>query len=275
MKLMQFAVAVAACAMLSVAQAQQPIIIKFSHVVAENTPKGQGALKFKEAGREEAAGQGAGAGLPELAALRRRQGARGAAARRRPVHRAVAVEVRPLHEASCRCSTCRSCSTTSRRSTGSRRARPGKALLESMTSKGLLGPRLLAQRHEAAVDQQAPSCAARRTSRASSSASRPRTCSKRSSARSAPIRRRWPSAEVYQALQTGVVDGQENTWSNIYSQKFHEVQQDDRRHQPRRHRLHGRHQREVVGRAAGRRAHRPDGGDGGSDRVFATSWPRT
>jgi C4-dicarboxylate-binding protein DctP len=31
-------------------------------------------------------------------------------------------------------------------------------------------------------------------------------------------------AEVYQALQTGVVDGQENTWSNIYSQKFFEVQ---------------------------------------------------
>ncbi len=31
-------------------------------------------------------------------------------------------------------------------------------------------------------------------------------------------------AEVYQALQTGVVDGQENTWSNMYSQKFHEVQ---------------------------------------------------
>ena len=31
-------------------------------------------------------------------------------------------------------------------------------------------------------------------------------------------------SEVYQALQTGVVDGQENTWSNIYSQKFYEVQ---------------------------------------------------
>ena len=31
-------------------------------------------------------------------------------------------------------------------------------------------------------------------------------------------------AEVYQALQTGTVDGQENTWSNIYSQKFFEVQ---------------------------------------------------
>ena len=31
-------------------------------------------------------------------------------------------------------------------------------------------------------------------------------------------------SEVYQALQTGVVDGQENTASNIYTQKFHEVQ---------------------------------------------------
>lgn len=31
-------------------------------------------------------------------------------------------------------------------------------------------------------------------------------------------------AEVYQALQTGAIDGQENTWSNIYSQKFFEVQ---------------------------------------------------
>lgn len=30
--------------------------------------------------------------------------------------------------------------------------------------------------------------------------------------------------EVYGALQTGVVDGQENTWSNTYTQKFFEVQ---------------------------------------------------
>jgi len=31
-------------------------------------------------------------------------------------------------------------------------------------------------------------------------------------------------SEVYGALQTKVVDGQENTWSNIYGQKFFEVQ---------------------------------------------------
>jgi C4-dicarboxylate-binding protein DctP len=30
--------------------------------------------------------------------------------------------------------------------------------------------------------------------------------------------------EVYQALQVGTIDGQDNTWSNIYSEKFYEVQ---------------------------------------------------
>jgi len=33
-------------------------------------------------------------------------------------------------------------------------------------------------------------------------------------------------SEVYQALQLGTVDGQENTWSNCYSQKYQEVQSD-------------------------------------------------
>lgn len=33
-------------------------------------------------------------------------------------------------------------------------------------------------------------------------------------------------AEVYNSLATGVIDGQENTWSNIRSKKFHEVQSD-------------------------------------------------
>jgi C4-dicarboxylate-binding protein DctP len=31
-------------------------------------------------------------------------------------------------------------------------------------------------------------------------------------------------AEVYQALQSGVVDGTENPWSNTYTKKFYEVQ---------------------------------------------------
>src|SRR5438270_10067572 len=37
--------------------AQSPIVIKFSHVVAENTPKGKGALKFKELAEKATAGK--------------------------------------------------------------------------------------------------------------------------------------------------------------------------------------------------------------------------
>ncbi|HEX6136419.1 MAG TPA: hypothetical protein VF059_02085 [Casimicrobiaceae bacterium] len=48
MKPIQWAVAIGAALMLSIAQAQQPIVIKFGHVVAGKTPKGQAALKFKE-----------------------------------------------------------------------------------------------------------------------------------------------------------------------------------------------------------------------------------
>jgi len=33
-----------------------------------------------------------------------------------------------------------------------------------------------------------------------------------------------PFSEVYTALEQGVIDGQENTWFNIYTQKFNEVQ---------------------------------------------------
>lgn len=35
---------------------------------------------------------------------------------------------------------------------------------------------------------------------------------------------KMPFAEVYQALQTGAVDAQENTYSNLYSSRFYEVQ---------------------------------------------------
>jgi len=35
-----------------------------------------------------------------------------------------------------------------------------------------------------------------------------------------------PFSEVYTALEQGVIDGQENTWFNTYSQKFYEVQKE-------------------------------------------------
>ncbi|MEG3641050.1 TRAP transporter substrate-binding protein [Magnetococcus sp. PR-3] len=38
------------------------------------------------------------------------------------------------------------------------------------------------------------------------------------------VPQKLPFKEVYTALGQGVVDGQENAWSNVYSKKFHEVQ---------------------------------------------------
>ena len=48
MRLSQIAIAVIVTVLAAAAQAQQPIILKFSHVVTDDTPKGKGALKFKE-----------------------------------------------------------------------------------------------------------------------------------------------------------------------------------------------------------------------------------
>src|SRR5262249_60432447 len=48
MRLVHFAAAALALVAMTAAQAQQPIIVKFSHVVTDDTPKGKGALKFKE-----------------------------------------------------------------------------------------------------------------------------------------------------------------------------------------------------------------------------------
>ena len=46
------AAAVLALALAGPAQAQAPIVLKFSHVVAPDTPKGKGAVKFKELGEK-------------------------------------------------------------------------------------------------------------------------------------------------------------------------------------------------------------------------------
>src|SRR6201991_3780923 len=47
-KILLAAVSIAAFALVGPATAQSPIVIKFSHVVAANTPKGLAAEKFKE-----------------------------------------------------------------------------------------------------------------------------------------------------------------------------------------------------------------------------------
>ena len=59
-------ISAAAVAWPAAAPAQQPIVIKFSHVVAPDTPKGKGAEKFKELAEKYTRRQGQGRGLSEL-----------------------------------------------------------------------------------------------------------------------------------------------------------------------------------------------------------------
>ena len=74
-------------------------------------------------------------------------------------------------------------------------------------------------------------------------------------------------SEVYQALQVGTVNAQENTWSNIYSKKFYEVQKDFTEFERPRHRLHGAGQCQVVEGPAGGYPCRLVQGHGRGDRV--------
>jgi C4-dicarboxylate-binding protein DctP len=57
MKLRYLAAAVLALALAAPAAAQQPIVIKFSHVVAVDTPKGKGAERFKQLAEERTKGR--------------------------------------------------------------------------------------------------------------------------------------------------------------------------------------------------------------------------
>jgi len=57
MKLAGWVVCIAALALVAPAQAQQPIIVKFSHVVAVDTPKGKGAERFKQLAEERSKGR--------------------------------------------------------------------------------------------------------------------------------------------------------------------------------------------------------------------------
>ena len=74
-------------------------------------------------------------------------------------------------------------------------------------------------------------------------------------------------SEVYQALQTGVVDGTENPPSNFYTAEDAGSAEVPGAHQPRLPRLRGHRQQEVLGRPARRHPHHAGRRDEGRDQV--------
>jgi len=225
MKLARTIIVFAACAALAAVTGSalaQPIVIKFSHVVAENTPKGQGALKFKELAEKKLPGKVQVQVFPssqlfgdakELEALLLGDVQFIAPSLSKFDRYTKSIQVFDLPflfediEAVDRF----------------QQSKHGQDLLTSMKGKGLLGlgywhngmKQLSSDKDQLKVPADVKGLKFRIQA---------------SDVLEAQFRalganpQKMAFSEVYQALQTGVVDGQENTWSNIYSQKFFEVQ---------------------------------------------------
>jgi C4-dicarboxylate-binding protein DctP len=216
------AVLALAAAFATAAQAQQPIIVKLSHVVAENTPKGQASLKFKELAEKKLPGKVQVQVFPnsslfgdgkEMEAL---------------LLGDVQIIVPSLSKFDRYTKKLQlfdlpflfnDIAAVDR----FQRSKQGKALLDSMKSKGIKG---LAYWHNGMKELSSDKAQLKLPGDVKGLKFR----IQQSDVLEAQFRalganpQKMAFSEVYQALQTGVVDGQENTWSNIYSQKFHEVQ---------------------------------------------------
>ena len=213
---------VLALSLLPAAQAQSPLVIKFSHVVADATPKGQAALKLKELAEKKLPGKVTVQVFPssqlfgdakELEALLLGDVQFIAPSLSKFDRYTKKIQVFDLPflfddvEAVDRFQA----------------SAPGKALLESMKGRGLLG---LGYWHNGLKQLSTNKDVLKRPEDVKGLKFRIQA----SDVLEAQFRalganpQKMAFAEVYQALQTGVVDGQENTWSNIYSQKFFEVQ---------------------------------------------------
>ena len=131
------------------------IVIKFSHVTnTDKHPKGIAASLLQERVNEEMDGKACMEVYPELHALQRRPGARGDAAGRRADGRAVAVEVRDLHQGVPHLRPALHVQEhRRRRRLPDLRHRSGDEGIDAAPRPA--GPRLLAQRHEAVLGQQA------------------------------------------------------------------------------------------------------------------------
>lgn len=222
---LRLCVALAASILLALAGsaiAQQPIIIKFSHVVAENTPKGQGALKFKELAEKKLPGKVQVQVFPssqlfgdakELEALLLGDVQLIAPSVSKFDRYTKSIQLYDLPFLFADTEAVDSFQNSPK----------GQGLLTSMKSKGLLG---LGYWHNGMKQLSTNKDQLKRPEDVKGLKFRIQA----SDVLEAQFRavganpQKMAFAEVYQALQTGVVDGQENTWSNIYSQKFHEVQ---------------------------------------------------
>ena len=220
--LVRGAAVAAAVAMPLVAKAQSPLVVKLSHVVAEQTPKGQASMKFKELAEKKLPGKVTVQVFPnsqlfgdakELEALLLGDVQFIAPSLSKFDRYTKKIQVFDLPflfddiQAVDRFQS----------------SPKGRSLLEAMVGRGLRG---MGYWHNGMKQLSTNRDKLQRPEDVKGLKFRIQA----SDVLEAQFRalganpQKMAFSEVYQALQTGVVDGQENTWSNIYSQKFFEVQ---------------------------------------------------
>ena len=203
------------------ASAADPISIKFAHVVAEHTPKGQGALLFKKLAEERLPGRVKVEVYPnsslfgdgkEMEALLLGDVQLLAPSLAKFEHYSKPIQIFDLPF------LFNDIQAVDR----FQQSPQGQALLKSMEGKGITG---LGYWHNGMKQLSAnkalyePKDARGLKFRVQASAVLDEQFK---ALRAAP--RKMSFAEVYQGLQTGVVNGTENTWSNYESQNVYEVQ---------------------------------------------------
>lgn len=199
----------------------EPIEIKFSHVVAENTPKGQMALKFKELVEQRLPGEYKVSVFPssqlfgdnnELAALLLNDVqfvAPSLSKFERYTKRLQVFDLPFLFN---------DMDAVNRFQQGE----AGQTLLNSMSRKGIVGLGYLhngMKQFSSNTPLNNPADAKGLKFRVMASD----VLAAQFDAIGAMAIKK-PFSEVFTLLQTRAIDGQENTWSNTYSQKFYEVQ---------------------------------------------------
>lgn len=198
-----------------------PIVIKYAHVVADQSPKGQAALKFKELAEKKLAGKvvvqvfpnsqlfGDGKEMEALLLGDVQIIAPSLAKFGKYTKKLQVFDLPFLFD---------NLEAVDRFQDGAK----GQELLSSMNSKGIRGLGYLhngMKQFSANKPLRMPADAKGLKFRIQSSD----VLEAQFNAVSANPQK-LAFAEVYQALQSGVVDGTENPWSNTYTKKFHEVQ---------------------------------------------------
>ena len=214
--------ALAACAMIFAnVAAAEPIVIKFSHVVAENTPKGQMANKFKELVEARLPGKVKVEVFPnsqlfgdnkvlEAMLLGDVQMAAPSLSKFKRYTKKLQLFDLPFLFSDLKAVE------------RFQQSPEGQKLLHATEKKGIVGLGYLhngMKQLSASKPLRVPEDAKKLKFRIMSSDV---LAAQFKALDAMPLKK--PFSEVFTLLQTKAIDGQENTWSNIYSKKFYEVQ---------------------------------------------------